>query len=341
MLLTITAASLAGCGDDVGDDFPEIVVDADLADQSVDATGAPDASAETNVADAGTEESSSLASSDARDAGPDLVSDAALSSEPAPVDAHGDCGAPGVLRRAPVLPGSIAVPPGVTLVAGYRASGSVFYACEALPDDGGAAWLSAPSATLYGDDCTAVAAYSFVGGNPTWTGLTGTSSVTARVDGVLWVSSIDSGSPNELPWLRFVSTMNPGAGILQNITYVQQVDTSGGLKPPMPCDPRSAAVKTVSVPYSATYYFYTGRPAPVAIDASPPASTDARIADTALEVGPVPTDASPDAPPTDASADASHADALEAASPDAPEDAAPPADANGDGADDSALVPDL
>ena len=74
----------------------------------------------------------------------------------------------------------------------------------------------------------------------------------ARVDGVTM-------SPSAIPWLllRTVSTTPgpDGGDRLTHTTYIQRVNTTGGLAPASGCD--AAALGAASnVPYTADYYFY-------------------------------------------------------------------------------------
>ena len=64
--------------------------------------------------------------------------------------------------------------------------------------------------------------------------------------------------PGTIPWLRLEAVAHEGSGLLSKVTFIQRVDTEGGVAPPGPCDPKTNA--RVRVPYKATYYFY-GPPA--------------------------------------------------------------------------------
>ena len=46
-----------------------------------------------------------------------------------------------------------------------------------------------------------------------------------------------------------------GAGAMSGITYIQRVNTKGGVAPPDPCTSATAGSKKV-VPYQADYVFY-------------------------------------------------------------------------------------
>ena len=64
--------------------------------------------------------------------------------------------------------------------------------------------------------------------------------------------------PGAIPWLLLKAKTNEGTGKFARVTYIQRVNTDGGLAPGCGCD--QAHVKTeVRVPYSANYYFYAAQ----------------------------------------------------------------------------------
>jgi hypothetical protein len=56
-----------------------------------------------------------------------------------------------------------------------------------------------------------------------------------------------------IPWLRLQSVFTSGPGIFSSVTWVQRVNTVGGLKPTAP---GSSEGESIEVPYTAEYYFY-------------------------------------------------------------------------------------
>jgi hypothetical protein len=153
----------------------------------------------------------------------------------------------------PTVDVSIQTPAGVTLEQRFHAEGFQVYTCTGTAGaDGGAttyAWkLKAPDATLYDDTCAAVGTH-YAG--PTWeSDADGSTVVGSRIAGF----TVDASA---VPWLLLSATANTGTGIFSSITYIQRVDTTGGLMPTSGCS--AATVNTdQSVPYTATYYFYTG-----------------------------------------------------------------------------------
>jgi hypothetical protein len=183
-------------------------------------------------------------------------------------DATIDCGTPGVIHTPPTVPSLIAAPAGVTLLGGYRGSGSQIYTCTPRASDAGDAaltgtWVNTAVATLYGDNCAAAVQHSYTSTSPPspmWTSVDdGSAVVGARINALAApVPDGGDGGATAIPWLLLRAASNSGEGIFTNVTFLQRVDTVGGLGPAGDCDPTSDAARVISVPYSATYFFYTG-----------------------------------------------------------------------------------
>jgi hypothetical protein len=90
--------------------------------------------------------------------------------------------------------------------------------------------------------------------------------ITLHSKGPVWISTVDGSEvsatpvPNAMvnhddaiPELLLQATEHHGAGQFGSVTYVQRLATKGGLAPKGPC----ASAAQVSVPYSASYFFYT------------------------------------------------------------------------------------
>lgn len=56
-----------------------------------------------------------------------------------------------------------------------------------------------------------------------------------------------------IPWLLLKTILNEGAGVFNKVTYIQRVNTTGGLAP---AEPGSKIGEAVRIPYTAEYYFY-------------------------------------------------------------------------------------
>ena len=56
-----------------------------------------------------------------------------------------------------------------------------------------------------------------------------------------------------IPWLLLVAVSTEGPGVLDGVTYIQRVNTTGGLAPAVP---GTFVGQEADVPYTAEYYFY-------------------------------------------------------------------------------------
>jgi hypothetical protein len=59
--------------------------------------------------------------------------------------------------------------------------------------------------------------------------------------------------PTAIPWLLLRATSTDGYGIFTRTTFVQRVNTTGGLAP---ATPPTQAGQEARVPYTADYYFF-------------------------------------------------------------------------------------
>jgi hypothetical protein len=83
-------------------------------------------------------------------------------------------------------------------------------------------------------------------GGPTWESASG-----SYVVGVVEKRAFPS--PDAIPWLRLVAGDTGGSGILADVTYIQRVNTTGGLAP---VGPGEVVGEIARVPYTADYFFY-------------------------------------------------------------------------------------
>ena len=158
---------------------------------------------------------------------------------------------PGTAFAANVTPPT--VPPRIQAPTGHvpfllgRANGTQNYTCQF--NGSGYAWtLVAPLATLVDDKGKQIMTH-YAG--PTWQAKDGSKVAASRVDGVT-VSS------TAIPWLLLKATSmaaGPDGNLLTNTTYIQRVNTTGGLPPTTVCDASSLGAAS-NVPYTADYYFY-------------------------------------------------------------------------------------
>jgi hypothetical protein len=160
------------------------------------------------------------------------------------------------------VPTNLAPPTDSVLLFSFAARGFQIYACEAKPDDGTAyEWtFKAPEAELLNARGEVVGQH-FAG--PTWQGHDG-SAVVANVE-----ERADAPESGAIPWLLLEATDHTGSGVFATITYIQRLDTVGGVAPGDGCDAAHAG-EEVREPYEATYAFYYPA-APGALDAATPA----------------------------------------------------------------------
>ena len=176
------------------------------------------------------------------------------------------CGLPHAAEAQTVTPPI--VPPGLEVEAPNHAFlvGHAFgfqnYECQPVESLGRVNWvLFTPQATLFGDQNEQIITH-FNSPNPdearvvraTWQDSVDTSMVWARA---VATATVD---PNAIPWVTLVrvgSRVGPTGGTtLADTTFVQRVNTRGGLAPSTGCDQLPDVGKRAFVPYTADYFFY-------------------------------------------------------------------------------------
>jgi hypothetical protein len=156
-----------------------------------------------------------------------------------------DAAAKGGAAHAPKLPASLNVPPGNKLAFSMPAKGVQIYKCQAA---GGAApaWtLTGPEAELL-DNKGHSAGKHFAG--PTWQGSDGSSVVGSK-------TAAETVDRSAIPWLLLTATSHGGQGKFAQVTFIQRIETRGGLAPATGCDAAHLEA-TARVDYTATYVFF-------------------------------------------------------------------------------------
>jgi hypothetical protein len=148
------------------------------------------------------------------------------------------------------IPDTLKVPSGNVGLFETFATGTQIYVCTERTDAPGMfAWtFRAPEAVLLNDAGQQVGTH-YAG--PTWEGNDG-----SRVVGEV-VARADAPAPGSIPWLLLEAKSNTGRGIFSTVTYIQRLETAGGVAPADGCD-RTAAGAERAVPYTAVYAFYYG-----------------------------------------------------------------------------------
>ena len=189
-----------------------------------------------------------------------------LVSRPQPV--HADSVTP------PDVPDDIQVPAGAKAFLVGHGVGTQNYIC--LPSGAGFKFvLFTPEATLFGDNEKQLITHFFspnlspippeIAGTirATWQDSHDTSTVWAAATGTA-TNSTDPHfvKPDAVAWLRLAvvgSQSGPiGSNKLTATTFIQRVNTSGGLAPSIGCASSADVGREAFVPYTADYVFYTG-----------------------------------------------------------------------------------
>jgi Protein of unknown function (DUF3455) len=140
----------------------------------------------------------------------------------------------------PPVPAALAVPEGNKLAFHFDAIGVQIYGCT------GSAWVfQAPEADLY-DRHGHLVGKHYVG--PTWEAKDGSKVVGAKLAGF-------TADPHSIPWLLLGAISHEGDGRMSVVTFIQRLDTAGGLAPASGCDADHVGA-IARVPYTATYFFY-------------------------------------------------------------------------------------
>jgi len=179
----------------------------------------------------------------------------------------------------PPVPPEIEVPAGNEAFLVGHAVGTQNYVC--LPSGSGFAWtLFTPEATLFRDNGKQIITHFFSPNLPefepntnprvvadgairaTWQHLD-TSTVWAFVEPGHSYTEEDFVEAGAVAWLRLTvvgAQRGPtGRDTLTDTTFIQRVNTSGGLAPSTGCSALADVGKLAFVPYKADYIFYEGR----------------------------------------------------------------------------------
>ena len=147
-------------------------------------------------------------------------------------------------NRAPELPSPLCdrlqVQPGNKVAFHVYALGVQIYRWN------GTSWVFvAPSARLFADaEYHGEVGIHYAG--PTWESHSGGKVVASRLESC-------APDPTAIAWLLLQKVSTEGPGIFDRVTYIQRVNTAGGLPPAGP-GPFIGAEE--EVPYTAEYYFY-------------------------------------------------------------------------------------
>jgi Protein of unknown function (DUF3455) len=162
------------------------------------------------------------------------------------------------------IPTELQVPAGNRLFLKSRASGTQNYIC--LPTSTGVAWtFTGPQATLFDNYGRQITTH-FLSPNPAENNTPRPAWQSSRDSSTVWAMSIASVNnpavvaPGAIPWLllRIVGTQTPhsGRGQLSNTSFIQRLNTTGGVAPATGCGAATDIGKRSFVPYTTDYLFY-------------------------------------------------------------------------------------
>jgi Protein of unknown function (DUF3455) len=147
-------------------------------------------------------------------------------------------------NRAPELPSPLC--DRLQVQAGNKVAFHVYALGVQIYRWNGTSWVFvAPSARLFADaEYQGEVGIHYAG--PTWESHSGGKVVASRLESC-------APEPTAIAWLLLQRVSSEGPGIFDSVTYIQRVNTAGGLPPAGP-GPFIGAEE--EVPYTAEYYFY-------------------------------------------------------------------------------------
>jgi hypothetical protein len=145
------------------------------------------------------------------------------------------------------LPEAVRVPAGQKPMMSTTGVGELTYECREKKDMAGQhEWVFVgPVATLYAPDRKVVGKY-YAG--PTWEAADGSKVTGKQV-------AVAPAAPGSIPLQLVKAEPAMGAGAMQGISYIQRLNTKGGVAPAMACDATSKGQRQ-QVAYEADYVFY-------------------------------------------------------------------------------------
>ena len=163
----------------------------------------------------------------------------------------GACAGPSMMTMKPVdnaaLPEPVRVPAGQKQLMATTGVGEITYECrEKTGMAGQHEWaFVGPVATLYGGDKKMVGKY-YAG--PTWEAADGSKVTGKQV-------AIAPAAPGSIPLQLVKAEPAMGSGAMTGVSYIQRLNTKGGVAPAMACDAMGKGKRQV-VAYEADYVFY-------------------------------------------------------------------------------------
>lgn len=145
----------------------------------------------------------------------------------------------------PVFPAALVPPGNPAPFLRTTGRGVQIYTCQV--SNGAATWtLRAPQAVLIDESGAPAGSH---GAGPSWTATDGSVVVGTRL------ASVNSPDAGAIPWLLLSAKPSSSEGLFSRVTYIQRLDTVGGVAPASGCIAQTAGAET-RVNYSATYLFF-------------------------------------------------------------------------------------
>jgi hypothetical protein len=148
------------------------------------------------------------------------------------------------------LPASVQVPAGNRVALETVGVGEITYQCSAKKDMAGQfEWVFVgPDAKL--NDRGGKQVGKYYGPPATWEAMDG-----SKLTAVQVAVAPNTAMAGSIPLQLVKANPAMGAGMMQGVTYIQRVDTRGGVAPAMPCAAGNLNAKQI-VKYQADYIFY-------------------------------------------------------------------------------------
>ena len=167
--------------------------------------------------------------------------------------------------EVPEVPSNLVVDAGNVPYLQAQAYGTQNYVC--LPSATGVAWkLFGPQATLYPQNAPVQIATHFLSPNPEEAGTPRPTWQHSQDGSAVWAKMIQSSTdanyvaPGAIAWfkLEMVGTAegSTGGALLTRTTFIQRVNTQGGVAPATGCTTAAQLGAIALVPYSTDYIFY-------------------------------------------------------------------------------------
>jgi Protein of unknown function (DUF3455) len=162
----------------------------------------------------------------------------------------------------PVVPAGLEVTaPDVPFLVGH-ATGTQNYVCQPSESLGRVDWtLFTPEATLFDEQDEQLITH-FFSPNPAEVGVVVRATWQASDTSFVWAKAVASATvdPTAIAWVKLIAVgtqVGPtGGDTLANTTFVQRVNTEGGLAPTTGCDRLNDVGRKAFMPYKADYFFY-------------------------------------------------------------------------------------